>query len=311
MKPDARRMSDKNPRHCILGLGRFIELTDAPALSPVKFACRVTPYTKAGVSGVSSPRSATRGGEQKRNPQFMLHDTKDLYGSKLVALDGDIGHVKDFYFDDNTWVIRYIVADTGSWLTGRLVLISPHVIGKLSLPAHELHVGLHRKQIENSPSIEAHKPVSRQYELDYYRYYGWPAYWNGSAMWGMSGYPVMEAPTKVELEARGQFHHREDKHLQSALAVVGYSIRATDGLLGTVNGFMVHERSWAICEMVVETGHWYSRKKILISHNKIESISYEESTVFVNLTKADLKSTAEGGLATASSGAHEAAHSFD
>ena len=52
-----------------------------------------------------------------------------LYRKKLRESDGDIGHVKDFYFNDQQWVIRYVIADTGSWLPGRLVLISPYAFG--------------------------------------------------------------------------------------------------------------------------------------------------------------------------------------
>jgi hypothetical protein len=37
--------------------------------------------------------------------------------------------VKDFYFSDQQWAVRYVVADTGSWLLDRLVLISPHAFG--------------------------------------------------------------------------------------------------------------------------------------------------------------------------------------
>src|ERR1700685_1488469 len=114
----------------------------------------------------------------------MLHNTKELYGQKLAATDGEIGHVKDFYFDDKIWVIRYLVEDTGSWRTVRLVRISPHALGKLDPHDKTLHVKLPRKQIQDSPPIESHKPVSRQFEVEYYRYYGWPAYWDGGAMWG-------------------------------------------------------------------------------------------------------------------------------
>ena len=109
-----------------------------------------------------------------------LQGTKELYGDKLAALDGDIGRVKDFYFDDENWVIRYLVADTGSWLTGRLVLLSPHAFGKLDQHEKTLHVKLRRQQIQDSPSIDLHKPVSRQYETEYYGYYGWPTYWEGT-----------------------------------------------------------------------------------------------------------------------------------
>src|SRR5208283_2833644 len=124
----------------------------------------------------------------------MLRSIQQIYGDKLGASDGEIGHVKDFYFDDESWVVRYLVADTGSWLTGRQVLISPHAFGGLDPAEKVLRVYLSRKQIEDSPSIESHKPVSRQYEEDYYRYYGWPFYWRGDALWGMGGVPVLELP---------------------------------------------------------------------------------------------------------------------
>jgi PRC-barrel domain len=229
----------------------------------------------------------------------MLQNIKELYGTKLSASDGEIGHVKDFYFDDKTWVIRYLIADTGSWLTGRLVLLSPHALGKLDQYEKTLHVKLHKKQIEKSPSIESHKPVSRQYEIEYYRYYSWPAYWDGGALWGLGGFPVLLPPSKDEMKAQLQHHHRDDKHLQSTQAVTGYQIQAADGTIGQVSGFLVDERSWAIRELAVETGHWYAGKEILISPDRIERISYEESKVFVNLTKADIQRTAENTLAKA------------
>ena len=114
----------------------------------------------------------------------MLRSTKQLHGDKLGATDGEIGHVKDFYFDDQNWAIRYLVVDTGSWLPGRQVLISPHSLGALDSAGKVLSVKLTRKQIEDSPSIDAHKPVSRQWEEEYYRYYGWPFYWQGDGLWG-------------------------------------------------------------------------------------------------------------------------------
>ena len=223
----------------------------------------------------------------------MLQNIKQLYGNKLAADDGDIGHVKDFYFDDESWVVRYLVADTGSWLMGRLVLLTPHSFGKLDRDEKTLHVKLHKKKIQDSPSIEWHKPVSRQYETDYYAYYGWPAYWDGSAMWGIGGYPVILPPSKKEMELQKKFHHRDDKHLRSMQEVIGYNIQSVDGEIGHVSSFLVDDRSWAIHELVIETGHWFSGKEILIPTGKVKRISYEEAKVFVSLTKADIQQTAE------------------
>jgi hypothetical protein len=229
-----------------------------------------------------------------------LQGTKELYGDKLAALDGDIGHVKDFYFDDENWVIRYLVADTGSWLMGRLVLLSPHAFGKLDQHEKTLHVKLRKQQIQDSPSIDLHKPVSRQYETEYFGYYGWPTYWEGDSMWGLGGYPAALPPSKEEVEVRRQYRHRADKHLRSSEAVTGYQIEATDGTIGRVTGFMVDDRSWEIRDLVVEAGHWYAGQRILISPSRVKRISYEESKVYVDLSKLDIQQTVENDHARVS-----------
>jgi sporulation protein YlmC with PRC-barrel domain len=138
--------------------------------------------------------------------------------------------------------------------------------------------------------------VSRQYETDYYAYYGWPAYWDGSAMWGIGGYPVVLPPSKKEMEIQKKYHHRDDKHLRSAQAVTGYNIQSVDGEIGHVSSFLVDDKSWAIHELVIETGHWFSGKEILIPTSKVKRISYEESKVFVSLTKADIQQTVENEI---------------
>jgi hypothetical protein len=226
-----------------------------------------------------------------------LENTKELIGDKLAALDGDIGHIRDFYFDDKIWVIRYAIADTASWLTGRQVLLSPYAFGKLDQSDKTLHINLRKMQIQDSPSIESHKPVSRQFEAEYYLYYGWPTYWDGGGMWGLGGYPVMMPQSKEEAIAHQLYHSREDKHLTSAMEVSGYHIEAGDGHIGHVTGFLFDDRSWEIRELVVETGHWYSGKEILIPTGKVKRISYNESKVYVALTKADIQKTAEHEIA--------------
>ena len=219
----------------------------------------------------------------------MLRSIKQLYGKKLGASDGEIGHVKDFYFEDQKWAVRYVVADTGSWLPGRQVLLSPHAVGSLQQAGKVLRVNLTRRQIEDSPSIEFHKPVSRQYEEEYHRYYGWPYYWQGSALWGMSGFPILELPAKPfpseQPIANGPQPEHADAHLRSTQAVNGYHLQASDGISGHVTDFLMDDRSWAISQLIVKTGHRLSGNEVLIATKDVERISYDESTVFVNLTK--------------------------
>ncbi len=220
----------------------------------------------------------------------MLINIKEIYGNRLFAKDGAIGHVKDFYFNHKSWSVRYVFADTGSWLSGRQVLLSPpHAVGKVNRNERSLTINLSRKQIEDSPAIEMHKPVSRQYELDYYLYYGWPAYWNGGGLGGIEGFPAVMAPAQDEAGTPQQPQDQDDKHLQSMKAVMGYAIHAADGEMGKVSGFMVDDKSWGIAELVVETGQWHAGKEILITPDKIMRINYEESAVFVSLTKSDFQ----------------------
>ena len=233
----------------------------------------------------------------------MLQSIQKFHGSKLGASDGDIGHVKDFYFSDRSWAVRYLVADTGNWLPGRLVLLSPHAIGKLFQDGKVLLTNLTRKQIEDSPAIESHKPVSRQYEEEYYRYYGWPYYWLGDGLWGMSGFPILETPGQPRRgePAAVMEPNREpaDAHLRSTQAVKGYHLQASDGIVGHVCDFMMDEESWAIGELVIKTGNRFTGKEVRIPSSSVKRISYDESTVFVNLTREAVEQSPEHHLATA------------
>jgi sporulation protein YlmC with PRC-barrel domain len=218
----------------------------------------------------------------------MVQSIKQLYGNKLGASDGDIGHVKDFYFDDQSWAVRYLVADTGSWLPGRQVLLSPHSLDRFDQAAKVLRVKLTREQIESSPAIEQHKPVSRQYEEEYYKHYGWPYYWQGDALWGMSGFPILEqATTPFPVEqalVTANYGEGDDAHLRSTKAVKGYHLQASDGIIGHVCDFMMDPQSWAIRQLVIKIGHRFSGKEVEIPVSKVDRISYDESTVYVNLT---------------------------
>ena len=233
----------------------------------------------------------------------MLRNLKQLYGDKLGALDGEVGHVKDFYFDDQSWAVRYVVADTGTWLPGRQVLLSPYGFGSLRQAGKLLIVNLSRKQIESSPLIESHKPVSRQYEEEYHRYYGWPFYWQGGSLWGLSSLPALELPAKPPVgESAALSASRPelpDAHLRSTRAVTGYHLQATDGIVGHVCDFLVNPQTWAICELTIKIGHRFSGREVQIPTSQVERISYEESTVFVRLTKEAVEQNSAPDLALA------------
>ena len=220
----------------------------------------------------------------------MLSKAKTLTGYTLHSLDGEIGKVKEFFFDDTHWTVRYLVADTGTWLPGRQVLISPHALGDVDKEAKHITVSLTRKQIEDSPSLDSDKPVSRQFEEAYYGYYGWPMYWDGACMWGAYPYIVRDREERVET---AQDKKAWDPHLRSTHRVAGYHIQATDGEIGHVEDFVIDDETWAIRYLIIDTKNWWPGKRVLLSPRWIESVSWNDSKVCVNHTRETIKRAPE------------------
>lgn len=217
----------------------------------------------------------------------MLRSIKELKGYKVAATDGDIGTVAGFLFDDQHWTVRHLVVDTGGWLTGRHVLISPIAIGQTDWDDRRLSVNLTKDRVEHSPNIATDKPVSRQHEMDYYNYYGWPYYWGGPYAWGgwMNPGAMFMAPRPTAVADQ----ESADVHLRSSDEVIGYHIQATNDDIGHVEDFIVDDETWQIRYMVVDTSNWWFGTMVLISPEWINRVSWDERKVFVDLSKEAVK----------------------
>lgn len=222
----------------------------------------------------------------------MLRSSKKISGYMLKAQDGEIGRCKDFLFDDKSWTVRYMVADTGKWLPGRRVLISPISLGEPDWSTNLFPVRLTKKQIENAPGLDEDKPVSRQHEVEYYQYYEWPYYWGGDYAWGAETLPgplfyeqIRKDKTAEEISG--------DEHLRSVDEVSGYHIQATDEEIGHVEDFIVDDKTWNICYIVVDTRNWLPGKKVLISPAWFESIDWADEKVNISLTRQQVENSPE------------------
>jgi hypothetical protein len=223
----------------------------------------------------------------------MLHNVKALKGYKLDSLDEEIGTVKEFYFDDRFWTIRYLVADTGNWLPGRQVLISPYAlvaINRDNIYDLKIEVDLTKQQIENSPSLETDMPISHQFENAYYGHYGWPTYWGGPHIWGSHPY-IMRNREKWRKSTESE--KAWDPHLRSTNGVNGHHIQAVDGEIGHVEDFLIDDETWTIRYLIIATHNWWPGKNALVSPRWIERVSWGERKVFVNLTREAIKQSPE------------------
>lgn len=236
--------------------------------------------------------------EQKPRRTFttMNQDLKKLFGKTITGPDGELGRVKDFLFDTDPWVVRYLVVDTGSWLSERQVLLPPqalgtHGLGLATAGTKTLETDLTRAEIKDSPVLRSHHALSRVFEESYYAYFGWHPYWRGGHLWGDAERP---RPTVRPIPAiRSSLLHdpADDVHLQSVRKVLGYHLQASDRALGELCSATIHGYSWVIRDWVVKAGPWYARKHIFLLPGDISRFSPSTGAVFVNLTSRDILQT--------------------
>jgi len=135
-------------------------------------------------------------------------------------------------------------------------------------------------------------------------YYGYPFYWGGLGLWGADAYPGMmltgvgyggaeaEAQFRYAQESRAldaKHSEKDDPHLRSCNAILGYNIHATDGEIGHVQGFLVDEETWAIRYLIVATSNWWFGHLVLVAPQWIENVKWLETAVSVNVTRQAVK----------------------
>ena len=237
----------------------------------------------------------------------MLWSVYDTNGYQVRATDGDIGTVSDVLFEDRTSTIRYVVVDTGGWLTGCQVLIAPEAFGEPDRIGRVMPVNLTRDKVKNSPDVGTDQPVSRQHEAALYTHYGWAPYWGAPPLaagagpypyaavpyWGYPGpvppgRPGAGAGTGVEADIAAA-EERGDPHLRSANEVTGYYIEARDGEIGHVEDLLAETDSWIIRYVVVDTKNWWPGKKVLVATQWMSRVDWADQKVWIDLTRDEIK----------------------
>jgi hypothetical protein len=232
----------------------------------------------------------------------MLRNIKDLEGFAIRATDGVVGQVRDCYFDDEVWVVRYFIVESDPGPSHRRVLISPFSLGSPDWTGKVLPARLTLNQVENSPGVDTDKPVSRQHEMGYSAYYGYPSYWGGGGLWGAGFYPdILQAGLAPNLADRANapaprsngrtpgVRRPTDTHLRSANNVMRYYVHAGDGDIGHVEGLLVEDKTWAVRYFLVNTSNWWLGHTVLISPEWIEDVFWAESKLVLSMSREAVK----------------------
>ena len=232
----------------------------------------------------------------------MLRHQSQINGYAVHTSDGLIGTISDVLFDDATWLVRWFVIDTGTWLRGRKVLLPPSALDSVNHIGHQFVARLSRKQVSNGPDAGFDLPVSRQHEADICNYYGWAPYWGAGSYMGMVGFggylggPVMASPSPELMQREKDIDDAQraasDPTLRSIKEVTGYHVHASDGEVGHVEDFLIEDGDWSIHYLVVDTKNWWPGNKVLVSPLAVQSIQWMDRLVNLGANRQTVKDSA-------------------
>lgn len=224
----------------------------------------------------------------------MLLKMTDLKAINVDARDGAVGSIEDALFDDERWVIRYLVVNTRARVGGRKVLISPLAIERFDPGEQKLHLILTQKAVDESPPIEAHLPVSRAMEEEINRYYGFPNYWAFGAsgpIWGWGTVPVLPAEPLPEPPPQEERDADPDAHLRSAAEVRGYHIKAIDQTFGHLEDLVFDTNDWAIRYLLLDTRNWWPGSPVIVRPNWAREIDWASRTISMDIDAEQIRSS--------------------
>jgi hypothetical protein len=232
----------------------------------------------------------------RQAPCPALSCLRHLNGSTVAATDGKLGSVNTAVFDDVSWVIRYLAVDTDAWMAGREILISPYSIKQPLEVGCRIDATLTREQVRNSPDIDMHQPISRQFERELGSHYAYPVYLEGGRMWGVDDYPLIPFGLRsnenivVERNENKYRMEKERSHLRTSERIGGNLIQASDGSIGHVRDFIFDHETWAITYLVVDSGRWWQGShRVLVATHWIDSVDWGGSSMHIDLTRQQIK----------------------
>lgn len=206
----------------------------------------------------------------------MIYSMSSLAGMGVIALDGEVGTVRDIYFDDASWRVRYLVVDAGR--AERRVLLAPEAVERVDPEQRHIVFNLTAQQVAESPDYHTHEPVSRRLEAEVRNYFGWPVYW-----------PQGAEETRAAISLMAEV----EPTLRSGDAVVGYYVHARDGDMGHVDDFLLDDTSWDVRYLVIDTRNWWPGKKVVIAPEWVKEIDWVQTKVHIDLDRTQIKDAPE------------------
>lgn len=217
---------------------------------------------------------------------------KDLRNFRVETKDGKRASVKDIYFDDEKFAVRYLILNSGPWKFGKKVLVSPFLVEKVEAASGWIMLKIDREGLGLCPEIDENQPISREMERQYSDRLFLPYYWGGAGLWGLYATPY--GTYSPELRQRYEYPlsdigHGAENHLRSAREVSGYHVNARDERLGHVDDFIIDETDWSIRYFVLHTSDWRTGKSVLVAPDWLDEILWSTKTAYFNVDRSSIE----------------------
>lgn len=224
----------------------------------------------------------------------MKEGLSNLIGYSIETRDGLKGTVKDFLFDEEKWVVRYLVADLGIVFSGKKVVIPRAFLQQPDWTNEHFPIDLSKSDLEKCPPLESEPTISREYEETLNRHYEIENYWAFPYIPPLSERAIIYPPRPLKVPTK-VFDEKNAKHkVRSFEEVKGYHIEATDGKIGHIDDLIVDEMDWQIVYALVDTKNWVPwSKRVLVGTHWMEEVSYVNEEIKINLDKETIKSAPE------------------
>ena len=223
---------------------------------------------------------------------------KEILGYNIETYDQVTGEIKDFLFDDEYWIIRYVDAGLGINLPDRRVLVPQTFLKETDWDTQNFKVTLSREGLATCPALDKFQPISRLYEEELNKHYRIANYWarnynspnnevDKMTHFNLPDQKFNAAPKLIK-------ENQMDTNLRSFNEILGYDILTPDGNLGCVEDLLIDSDNWEIISIILDTSKnqpW--SKKVIIASTWIEEISYMDRQIKISLAIKEVENAPE------------------
>jgi hypothetical protein len=209
----------------------------------------------------------------------------------VLGREGEIGEVHDILLDAERWVVRYLLME--HWASGRIILLSPLLLGALQLERRRIELALYQEEIEGIPRLDPAGPLTRSQEQLYNLYFCLPDYWKGTDLWGDESSPAeLAARLRSDQRFQGQ-ENGQESHLFSARELTHYTVAGQDGEAGRLEDQLVEVGSFAVRYLLLQTAPEAGGRKVLLSPAWVQGVSRSAGSISLRLTRQTLADAPE------------------